>query len=30
MLILTDKTNTIYEMLAQHNEKLLKNNITKT
>ena len=24
MLILTDKTNNIYEMLAEHNEKLLK------
>ena len=30
MFIFADKTNNIYEMPAEHHEKLLKNNITKT
>ena len=30
MFISADKTNSIYEMPAEHHEKLLKNNITKT
>ena len=29
MFIFADKTNNIYEMPAEHHEKLLKNNITK-